>query len=97
MSILAAFCTSFYSARVLFLVFRGTPRMDTNKINLVNLHSHPSYVAYLAIFILSVFSVFFGFLIKDSLVGPDLGVTPYYLGDSAEIVNLVTRAEFLPV
>jgi NADH-ubiquinone oxidoreductase chain 5 len=63
---LAAFCTSFYSIRLLYLVFLSIP--NGNKKILTNAHE-PSWKMYLPLCILSFFSIFIGFLTKDIFIG----------------------------
>lgn len=97
MSILAAFFTSFYSARLLFLVFRGPARSGLNKQLIANAHATPNFFAYFPIMILTLFSVVFGFFVKDSLVAPDLGLSPHFLDEFNNRANLIIRAEYLPI
>ncbi len=63
---LAAFCTSFYSIRLLYLVFLSIP--NGNKKILFNAHE-PSWKMYLPLCILAFFSIFIGFLSKDIFIG----------------------------
>ncbi len=63
---LAAFCTAFYSTRVLFLVFLSKP--NGNKKIIQNAHEG-SWALTTPLFLLSFFSIFIGFLSKDMLIG----------------------------
>lgn len=63
---LAAFCTAFYSMRVLFLVFLSKP--NGNKNIIVNAHEG-SWALTTPLFILTLFSIFIGFLTKDLFIG----------------------------
>jgi proton-translocating NADH-quinone oxidoreductase chain L len=66
LGILAAFCTAFYSIRVLFLVFLSKPNGNKNVI----LNAHEGDWALTApLLILSFFSIFIGFLSKDLFIG----------------------------
>lgn len=66
LGVFAAFCTSFYSTRLLFLVFLSEP--NGNKKNIINAHEG-SYKMTLPLFILALLSIFVGFLTKDLFVG----------------------------
>jgi proton-translocating NADH-quinone oxidoreductase chain L len=63
---IAAFCTAFYSTRLLFLVFLIKP--NCNKKNLYNAHEG-SWKLTLPLFILSLFSILIGFLTKELFIG----------------------------
>ncbi len=66
LGILAAFCTAFYSTRLLYLVFLANPNGNKN----VTLHAHEgSWRMTLPLFILSIFSVSIGYLSKDMFIG----------------------------
>lgn len=63
---LAAFVTSFYSTRLLFLVFLS----NTNGTKLLYLNAHEaSWKMGFPLFVLSLASVFIGFLTKDVFIG----------------------------
>jgi len=90
---LAAFVTSFYSTRLLFLVFLSNP--NGNKI--LYLHAHEaSWKMGLPLFLLSIASVLIGFLTKDIFIGfgtsfwgASLFVLPYnYLILDIEFINI---------
>ncbi len=89
---LSAFCTSFYSTRLLFLVFLAEP----NGNKLVILKSHESsYRIGFPLFILSILSIIIGYLSKDLFVG--IG-TPFW-GNSIFILPnsyIKADAEFIP-
>ena len=66
LGVLAAFCTAFYSTRLLFLVFLAEPNGNKN----VLLQAHEStWRMNLPLFILSFLSIFVGFLCKDLFIG----------------------------
>ena len=66
LGILAAFCTAFYSTRLLYLVFLANPNGNKN----VTLHAHEgSWRMTLPLFLLSIFSVTVGYLSKDMFIG----------------------------
>jgi NADH-ubiquinone oxidoreductase chain 5 len=66
LGILAAFCTAFYSARLLFLVFLSNPNGNKNVI--LNAHENPIEMTF-PLFLLSLFSIFIGYFSKDMLIG----------------------------
>lgn len=66
LGVLAAFCTAFYSIRLLFLVFLTEPNGHKN----ILLNAHEStWRMNLPLFILSFLSIFVGFLCKDLFIG----------------------------
>jgi len=66
LGILAAFCTAFYSIRLLYLVFLSTPNGNKNII----LHSHEgTWRMTLPLFLLCLLSLFIGFLSKELFIG----------------------------
>lgn len=66
LGILAAFCTAFYSTRLLYLVFLSNP--NGNKHITLNAHEG-SWRMTLPLFILSILSVTIGYLSKDMFIG----------------------------
>lgn len=93
LGILAAFCTSFYSTRLLYLVFLSKP--NGNKSVILNAHEG-SFRMSLPLFFLSLFSIFIGYLTKDLFIG--FGTN--FWGSSIFIkpINyLMTDIEFLNV
>jgi NADH-ubiquinone oxidoreductase chain 5 len=90
---LAAFCTAFYSIRLLFLVFLAEP--NGNKVILQNVHEG-SWRMTLPLFILSLFSIFIGFICKDQFIGfgtnywgSAIFVLPYnYLLSDIEFIDI---------
>lgn len=70
----AAFCTAFYSFRLVFLTFINTP--NSYKVYLENAHE-PSLRMLIPLFILAFGSLFSGFMFKEMFVG--LG-TPFFEG-----------------
>ncbi len=66
LGIFAAFCTAFYSTRLLFLVFLSNPNGNKN----ITQHSHEgSWRMTLPLFLLSIFSITVGYLSKDMFIG----------------------------
>ena len=66
LGLLAAFCTAFYSTRLLFLVFLSNP--NGNKNSIFNAHEG-SWRMTFPLFILSILSIAVGFLSKDLFIG----------------------------
>ncbi|MDQ5928799.1 MAG: NADH-ubiquinone oxidoreductase chain 5 [Bacteroidota bacterium] len=66
LGILAAFCTAFYSTRLLYLVFLSNP--NGNKNIILNVHEG-SWRMTLPLFLLSILSVIIGYLSKDMFIG----------------------------
>jgi NADH-ubiquinone oxidoreductase chain 5 len=62
----AAFFTAFYSTRLIFLVFLGSP--NGNKISIINSHEGSWRMSF-PLFLLAVLSIFIGFFTKDLLIG----------------------------
>lgn len=63
---LAAFCTAFYSTRLLYLVFLSEPNGNKNVIT--NAHEG-SWRMTMPLFLLSILSIFVGYLTKDLFIG----------------------------
>lgn len=63
---LAAFCTAFYSTRLLFLVFLSNP--NGTKYSTFNVHEG-TWRLTLPLFLLTILSILIGFLSKDLLIG----------------------------
>ena len=63
---IAAFCTAFYSTRLLFLVFLSNP--NGYRVPLLNAHEGNINIT-LPLFLLSLFSIFIGFLTKELFIG----------------------------
>ena len=66
LGLFAAFCTSFYSTRLLFLVFLSEP--NGNKVVLINAHEG-SWMMGFPLFILSMVTIVLGFLTRDIFIG----------------------------
>lgn len=66
LGILAAFCTAFYSTRLLYLVFLSKP--NGNKNIILNAHEGSIRMS-LPLFILAIMSIFVGFTTKDMFIG----------------------------
>jgi proton-translocating NADH-quinone oxidoreductase chain L len=62
----SAFCTAFYSTRLLFLVFLAEP--NGNRFNILNSHEG-SWRMTLPLFLLSILSIFIGYFTKDLFIG----------------------------
>jgi NADH-ubiquinone oxidoreductase chain 5 len=66
LGILSAFATSFYSVRLIYLVFLSNPNANRN----VLLNSHESgWKITFPLFLLSLFSIFVGYFFKDFFIG----------------------------
>ena len=66
LGILAAFCTAFYSTRLLYLVFLSKPNGNKNVI----LNAHEGSIRMsLPLFLLSLLSIFVGYVTKDMFIG----------------------------
>lgn len=66
LGILAAFCTAFYSTRLLYLVFLAAPNGNKNIIQ--NAHEGSLRMSF-PLFILAIFSILIGYLTKDMFIG----------------------------
>jgi NADH-ubiquinone oxidoreductase chain 5 len=66
LGILAAFCTAFYSIRLLYLVFLSSPNGNKNVI--LNAHEG-TWRMTLPLFLLCLLSIFIGFLSKEFFIG----------------------------
>jgi NADH-ubiquinone oxidoreductase chain 5 len=66
LGLLAAFCTAFYSMRLLFLVFLSNP--NGNKKVILNVHEG-TWRMTLPLFLLGLLSIFIGYLTKDLFIG----------------------------
>ncbi len=89
---LAAFCTAFYSIRLLMLTF--IIKTNTYKTVYMKIHDAPLLLA-LPLFILSIFSIFIGFFFHDMAVGlgSDFWGNALYIN---YIHNYMVDAEFIP-
>lgn len=63
---LAAFCTAFYSTRLIFLVFFSEP--NGNRKNFINAHESPWPIT-VPLFILALLSICIGFFTKEFFIG----------------------------
>jgi len=63
---LAAFCTAFYSMRLLFLVFLAEP--NGNRVVITNAHEGSWRMGF-PLFILSILSIVVGFMTRDFFIG----------------------------
>lgn len=93
LGILAAFCTAFYSTRLLFLVFLAEPNGNKNII----LNAHEGGIKLtLPLFILAIMSIFIGFLTKDLFIGfgTDFWGTSIFINPSR---YYLTDIEFLEI
>jgi NADH-ubiquinone oxidoreductase chain 5 len=64
--VLAAFITSFYSIRLVYLVFFSAPNSYSRSVSMS--HESSSYISYVLGF-LGLISIFVGFLFKDLFIG----------------------------
>jgi NADH-ubiquinone oxidoreductase chain 5 len=88
----AAFCTSFYSFRLLFLSFIN--ETNASKRSMENVHES-SFLMLIPLLILSLGSIFLGFFAKDAFIGFGslLFSNSIYVSD---VDLLVIDSEFLP-
>lgn len=63
---LAAFCTAFYSIRLLYLVFLSEP--NGNRVSLLNAHEGGWKMTF-PLFLLSILSIFIGYFSQDFFIG----------------------------
>jgi len=90
---ISAFCTSFYSIRLIFLTFLG--EVNTNKQTIKGVHDAPLLMA-IPMLCLSIPSIFIGYFSKDFFIG--LG-TPFWgnsIATSPADYSVFLAAEFLP-
>ena len=80
---LAAFCTSFYSFRLIFLAFINDT--NTKKVYIEHAHDAPIRMGF-PLMVLSIGSIFWGFLSKDMIIG---------LGSPLFLNNITTSFENL--
>jgi NADH-ubiquinone oxidoreductase chain 5 len=66
LGVLAAFITSFYSIRLIYLVFFSTPNSNSRSVSFS--HESSSYISYVLSF-LGFLSIFIGFVFKDVFIG----------------------------
>jgi len=93
LGILAAFCTAFYSTRLLYLVFLSNP--NGNKKNILNAHEG-SYRMTLPLLLLAICSIFIGYLSKDLFIG--FGTNFWGTAIFIKPINyLMTDIEFLGI
>lgn len=87
---LAAFCTSFYSFRLIFLTFINTT--NSNKVYVEHAHDAPIKMA-IPLMVLAIGSIFWGFFSRDMFLG--LG-SPFFMNSiTTSFENLVAiDAEF---
>jgi len=88
----AAFCTSFYSFRLLFLSFINS--CNASKVSMENIHES-SLNILIPLLVLGFGSIFLGFFAKDAFIG--LGTPLFYNSIyTAESDLLIVDSEFLP-
>lgn len=92
LGLLAAFCTSFYSTRLLYLVFLSNP--NGNKKIILNAHEG-SWRMTLPLFLLSICSISVGYISKELFIGfgTNFWGTSIYI---KPINYIMTDIEFLP-
>lgn len=93
LGLLAAFCTAFYSTRLLYLVFLSNP--NGNKITTLNAHEG-TYKMTSPLIILSILSIIIGYLTKDLFIGfgTDFWGSAIYINS---INYSMLEIEFLPL
>ena len=93
LGVLAAFCTSFYSTRLLFLVFLSEP--NGNRLVIINARES-SWVMGLPLFILSLLTIVLGFMTRDLFIGFGThfwGTSIFILPQNYTLVDI----EFIPL
>jgi len=93
LGLLAAFCTAFYSTRLLYLVFLSNP--NGNKVTTINAHEG-TYRMTTPLVILAILSITIGFLTKDLFIGfgTDFWGSAIYI---SSINYTMVDIEFLPL
>ena len=85
--VIAAFCTSFYSWRLAFMTFNGTPRADQHTME----HVHESgNVMLIPLYVLALGALIAGFVFKDYFIGHEEAVfwgKSIYRSTENQIVN----------
>jgi len=66
--VIAAFCTAFYSWRLAFMTFHGSPRADAHTIE--HVHESPN-VMLIPLYVLAAGALAAGFIFKDWFIGHD--------------------------
>ena len=89
---MAAFCTSFYSIRLLYLTFLSPVNGFRRRFE--NVHESPFRIAF-PLFVLIFGSVFFGYLFKDAIIGVGSSFFNHALFVAPNHLN-VFFGEFLP-
>ncbi len=91
--IIAALLTAFYSWRLLFMTFHGTPRMDKHTLD----HAHESPpVMLIPLIVLAIGAVFSGFVGYDAFVGQGMDA---FWGSAIKVLeenNTVEAAHHVP-
>ena len=93
LGVLAACCTSFYSTRLLFLVFLSEP--NGSRVIITNAHEG-SWFMGIPLFVLSIITIVLGFMTKDLFIGfgTDFwGTSIFILPQNYSIVDI----EFIPL
>jgi NADH-ubiquinone oxidoreductase chain 5 len=93
LGILAAFCTAFYSTRLLYLVFLSNA--NGNKKNILNAHEGTIRMT-LPLFLLAICSIFIGYISKEMFIG--FGTNFWGTAIFIKPINyLMTDIEFLGI
>lgn len=93
LGVLAAFCTSFYSTRLLFLVFLSEP--NGSRLVIINA-KEGSWLMGLPLFILSILTIVLGFMTRDLFIGFGThfwGTAIFILPQNYTLVDI----EFIPL
>ena len=93
LGVLAAFCTSFYSTRLLFLVFLSEP--NGNRLVIINA-KESSWMMGLPLFVLSLLTIVLGFMTRDLFIGFGThfwGTSIFILPQNYTLVDI----EFIPL
>lgn len=99
LAVLAAICTSMYSAAIVHHAFLTTPRWNVKTLFALNAPGAyaSDVVSHTSIFFLSVLSIFTGYYLRDLLIAPDLDVVIGTYSGFSNVENLLVYFEFAPV
>jgi NADH-quinone oxidoreductase subunit L len=93
----AAFCTAFYSWRLMFMTFHGRPRASRDVMS--HVHESPQ-VMLVPLYILAAGALLAGFVFKDRFIGPDEATfwgTSLYRAPGNEVIEAMHHVPGLVV
>lgn len=94
LAIVAAFCTSMYSAAVLQCTFLSSPRWSLKTMYALAQHNPSDLTSHIPLFVLSFLSIFTGYFLRDLLIAQDLDVVVGTFSGFSHIENLLVYFEF---